>query len=135
MFDITLKSTPKPVDSSGWQAFRHCYAFSVEVKPDSDNPDVDPNVIVMYIPDNGLEPSFSVIASLPQMLDIPVGEASVDNVPFFRTSSVSLLASSEAHKSEFMEKILEDIKCLAANIKAAESDLSNGEETTINITP
>jgi hypothetical protein len=72
---------------------------------------------------------FSCVASAPQMTELPA-ESPEAGAPFYRTSTLLVLARSAKHADEFWEKINRAVRDLADNLSLVGS-LSVSETVTI----
>lgn len=125
MFRLVRASTPSD------QALLHRHAWPVRYSAFNTSDDSVAKIFVMHArpPGEFVGDSFSCVASVQQMTDLPEDEVGPSS-PYFRVSTFDLLCRTAEASEEFDEKIKDAVQELADNTAAAAA-LSESETTII----
>ena len=138
MYKVTRHNSPR----EDGDKFIRPWTLSVTVEPDENNPDADPNVFVynsrktVTVNDADM---FSNVASLYDMNTIPVGEPQRlpeefpmhDNIPYYRTNTVTLDLPNMSVMERVWNIIRIDIRLLVKEYNAAHDLHKESEEVII----
>lgn len=125
MFRLVREATPPELLTS----HRHQWPVRVSVFYSADDTAAPVLVMRKAAPGEFDSDKFSCVASVQQMEDLPI-DAPDTTGPFYRVSTVTMLARSAEAALEFEEKVTEALQDLANNLAAAEV-LSDVRETTV----
>lgn len=138
MYKITRYNSQK----EDGETFTRPWALSVTVESDENHPDADPNVFVYNTRETvrvNEADMFSNVASLYDMETIPVLESqrlpeefpTDNNIPYYRTNTVTLYLPNASVMERVWEIIRIDIKLLVREYNSANALHKESEEVII----